>query len=62
MRAPGDLFIWKENDEWWDIDEEKKQFILTDKAPEKAKISFEKYLKYIEESEKFKEDWKVLAQ
>ncbi|MFQ8892303.1 MAG: hypothetical protein ACLR02_15725 [Clostridium sp.] len=56
MRAPGDLFIWKENDEWWDIDEEKKQFILTDKAPEKAKISFEKYLKYIEESEKFKED------
>nr|DAV22539.1 MAG TPA: hypothetical protein [Caudoviricetes sp.] len=23
MRAPGDLFIWKENDEWWDIDEEK---------------------------------------
>ena len=62
MRAPGDLFIWKENDEWWDIDEEKKQFILTDKAPEKAKISFEKYLKYIEESEKFKEDWKALAQ
>lgn len=55
MRAPGDLFIWQENDEWWDVDEENKQFVLTEKAPEKAKISFQKYLKYLEERKKFKE-------
>ncbi|NRT90037.1 hypothetical protein [Clostridium beijerinckii] len=55
MRAPGDLFIWKENNEWWDIDEETHQFVLTDKAPEEAKKSFEKYLKHLEKRKKLKE-------
>ena len=40
-------FIYMER-KWWMVGYRwrKKQFILTDKAPEKAKISFEKYLKY----------------
>lgn len=40
----GDVYLyWMTNSEWYDYDEDEKPY-LTDKAPEKAKISFKKYL------------------
>lgn len=36
---------WMDNDDWYVIDEERKRFILTDKAPEHARESFELYKK-----------------
>ena len=42
MTADRSLFIWNKNDEWWDYDKDGK-VVLTDKAPEEAKKSFEKY-------------------
>ena len=38
-----DMMIWSRNREWYYIDEERDRFVLTDKAPEVARISFEKY-------------------
>ena len=38
-----DMMIWSRNREWSYIDEERDRFVLTDKAPEVARISFEKY-------------------
>ena len=35
--------IWSRNEEWYTIDKEKQRFILTDKAPEEARRSFEEY-------------------
>lgn len=40
----GDAYLyWMTNSDWYDYDENEKPY-LTDKAPEKAKVSFEKYL------------------
>lgn len=40
----GDVYLyWKKNPEWYDYDENEKPY-LTDKAPDKAKQAFEKYL------------------
>lgn len=33
------------NEEWYEFDFEKRRFVLTDKAPEKAKESYAEYLK-----------------
>ena len=40
-----DAVIWARNEEWYTINKEKKRFELTDKAPEEARRSFEKYKK-----------------
>ena len=40
-----DCLIWSRNREWYYIDEERDRFVLTDKAPEEARISFEKWKK-----------------
>ena len=32
---------WRENKEWYYIDEERDRYVLTDKAPEMARKSFE---------------------
>ena len=34
-----------ENREWFTYDVQKRRFVLTDKAPEKAKKSYEEYYK-----------------
>ena len=34
---------WKSNPEWWRVDRETGRFALTDKAPERARKSFEMY-------------------
>ena len=34
---------WMNDEDWYSYDEKKKRFFLTDKAPEKAKQSFELY-------------------
>lgn len=47
-----EILYWKNNDEWWDVDEEKREFILTNKAPKKAKESFEKYKNYLRDRKK----------
>ena len=33
------------NEDWYEFDFEKRIFVLTEKAPEKAKESYEEYLK-----------------
>ena len=40
-----DCLIWSRNREWYYIDEERDRFVLTDKAPEEARRSFEKWKK-----------------
>ena len=52
MRAPGELFYWKQNKEWWTIDKQTDEFILTENATEEAKDSFSKYKEYIERRKK----------
>jgi hypothetical protein len=40
----GEVYLyWMTNSDWYDYDENETPF-LTDKAPEKARIAFEKYL------------------
>ena len=34
---------WIDNEDWYYIDEENQRFLLTDKAPESARRSFELY-------------------
>lgn len=36
-----------ENEEWFYFDYEKKKYVLTDKAPEKAKESYKEYYKQL---------------
>ena len=36
---------WREDAEWYYYDEDNEKFVLTDKAPEEARISFEKWKK-----------------
>ena len=40
-----DAVIWARNEEWYYIDEQRDRFVLTAKAPEDARASFEKYKK-----------------
>ena len=34
---------WKKNRDWYTIDKKNQRFILTEKAPEEARRSFEEY-------------------
>ena len=36
---------WMDNEDWYYIDEENQRFLLTDKAPEEARRSFEFYIR-----------------
>lgn len=36
------------NEEWYEYDFDKRKYILTDKAPDKAKQSYEEYYKQLE--------------
>lgn len=45
MTANREFMYWCSNKEWYRINEEKDCFELTDKAPERAKQSFELYKK-----------------
>lgn len=38
-----DMVYWKKDKSWYYIDEERDRYVLTDKAPEEAHRSFEKY-------------------
>lgn len=38
-----DSMLWKKNRDWYVVDKKNQRFILTDKAPEEARRSFEKY-------------------
>lgn len=40
-----DMPYFMENEDWYEFDFEKKMYVLTDKAPEKAKESYEEWLK-----------------
>lgn len=40
-----DRYKFMENEDWYEYDFEKRMWVLTDKAPEEAKKSYEKYLK-----------------
>ena len=40
-----DCMDWTNNQEWYFVDEERDRFVLTEKAPEEARRSFEKYKK-----------------
>ena len=45
MKRRSELMFWSENPEWYIVDVEKNSITLTDKAPERAKKSFEKWKK-----------------
>ena len=38
-----DTVYWTKNKEWFTLDKEHQRFELTDKAPDEARRSFEKY-------------------
>ena len=38
-----DTVYWTKNKEWFTLDKERQRFELTDKAPDEARRSFEKY-------------------
>lgn len=42
MTADKNLFLWNQNDEWWDYDKDGNVF-LTKKAPKEAIESYEKF-------------------
>jgi hypothetical protein len=41
MTANRELTYWNSNPDWYDYDEKKGEFYMTDKAPERAIKSFE---------------------
>lgn len=41
MTANKEAVYWKTNPEWWYFDKEKNEYVLTDKATERARRSFE---------------------
>lgn len=41
-------FYWRSNSDWYHIDEN-CDFVINDNAPEKAKKSYENYLRQLEE-------------
>lgn len=45
MTADHEIIYWRSNKEWYKIDEKHDCFVLTDKAPQRAKDSFELYKK-----------------
>lgn len=45
-----DMPYFMENDEWYYFDYEEKKYKITDKAPDKAKESYERFLKEVEEA------------
>lgn len=38
-----DCVDWMNNHDWYSIDKERDRFVLTEKAPEEARRSFEKW-------------------
>ena len=44
MTSNNEIMYWMKNKEWWFVNE-KGQTELTDKAPQKARETFEKWLK-----------------
>lgn len=42
-----DMPYFMENKEWYKFDFEKRMYVLTDKAPKKAKESYEEYYKQL---------------
>lgn len=45
MSANKEILYWKQNKDWYRINKEKDEFELTDKAPERARKSFEMWNK-----------------
>lgn len=45
MKRRSEYLIWLENPEWYSFDKKSNSYVLTDKAPERAKKSFEKWKK-----------------
>lgn len=43
-----DMPYFMENEEWYKYDWKKEKYVLTDKAPQKAKESYEKFYKELE--------------
>lgn len=39
-----DNLYWRSNRDWWYFDREKNEYFLTDKAPERARRSFELFM------------------
>lgn len=44
MSCKQDNLYWRSNPDWWRFDRERNDYILTDKAPEKAKESFRRFM------------------
>lgn len=44
-----DMPYFMENEEWYEYDFEKRRYVLTEKAPEKAKESYKQFYKALEE-------------
>lgn len=46
MTADASLFLWQRDDAWWDYDKD-GHVVLTDKAPQQARESYEKFKKKV---------------
>lgn len=51
-----DMPYFMTNEEWFFLDAEKRKYVLTEKAPEKAKNSYEQYYKELSEHSESEED------
>lgn len=56
MNANTEIMYWSINKEWYKINKKKDCFELTDKAPERAIKSFERYKEINHYKEKFELD------
>ena len=45
-----EYFIWQDNEDWFYFDDETGEPHLTDKAPDEARESFEKYQELVKKS------------
>lgn len=43
-----DMPYFMENEEWYEYDYSKRKYVLTDKAPQKAKESYKEFYKELE--------------
>lgn len=46
MKRKSELLFWRSEKSWYSFDKESNSYVLTDKAPERAKKSFEAWKKH----------------
>jgi len=51
MTGKTELLYWQSNDDWYEYNQETREYKVKENAPERAKKSFELYIEYYNEWE-----------